>query len=111
MYNYAFRPSKSDEQLFAGGITGISSMIQELTENKSRLKAIRQEQGTVLLEYGEFITYVLICTKELTVLHNKLQQLKDEFEDFFEDIIPDWNGDVSMFIPTRKIIEKIFLPE
>jgi hypothetical protein len=111
MYNHAFRPSESDDQLFAGGITGIAAMIQELTENKSRLKAIKQEQGMVLLEYGEFTTYVLICTKELTVLHNKLQQLKSEFEDFYEDIIPDWTGDVSIFVPTRKIIEKIFLPQ
>ncbi|MBD3229065.1 MAG: hypothetical protein GF329_12830 [Candidatus Lokiarchaeota archaeon] len=111
MYNYPFRPSKSDDQLFAGGITGISTMIQELTENKSRLKAIRQERGIVLLEYGEFITYVLICSKELTVLHNKLQELQNEFEDFYEDIIPSWNGNDSVFIPTRKIIEKIFIPE
>ena len=51
MYDCPFQASETDSQLVSGGISGIMAIIQELTESKTRLKIIRQEDMNILLEY------------------------------------------------------------
>ncbi len=81
---------KIDEQLFAGGLSGIISLIQEMTSSDKRARVIDQEDKKILLEFGRFITCVLTCTKNLEILHEKLNKIcwdieikyKEELENF-----------------------------
>ncbi|HUY01586.1 MAG TPA: MFS transporter [Candidatus Deferrimicrobium sp.] len=108
MHDYAFRKSETDSQLVSGGISGIMAIIQELTESKTRLKIIKQEDMNILLQYGTNITVCLLATEDLSILRKKMKIFTQEFEEFFRTVIPNWNGNIDYFSPADILIERIF---
>ncbi len=108
LFNYPFIPQKKDALLVSGGISGLCSLVQELTMSKSELKVIKQENATILLNHGGFVTSALIVTEDLKVLHRKLDAFTQEFEKFFREFFKNWIGDTTIFTPGKVIVERIF---
>ncbi len=94
--------------LMAGGISGITTLMQELTKSKERAEVIRQKDVQILFKYGKFITAALIAVEDLEILHFKLKKLVDEFEILFQYILPKWKGDLEIFSPVKVMVERIF---
>jgi len=85
---------KSFEDIFLGGITGIDSIIAEITNTKNeKINKIKREDSLVFLEYGSNffsnITYALITKKDLNSNLYFLKTLKKKFEYIFKEILID----------------------
>lgn len=109
IYHYNFlEESNIDPQLFAGGISGVCSLVQEMTQSQKRTKVIDQEDKTLLLEFGDYITCVLLCTSNLHILRNKLKEIIQEIEFLFKDELVHWTGKIDIFNPIGKLIKRYF---
>ncbi|NVM01311.1 MAG: hypothetical protein HWN67_03185, partial [Candidatus Helarchaeota archaeon] len=109
VYDQAFITEKGlESDLIAGGISGISSLIQELTKSKERVEVIKQKDLKILLKYGTYITAALLSEEDLEILHSKLKSLVEEFENLFQYVLPDWKGDLEVFSPAKVMVERIF---
>jgi hypothetical protein len=51
---------------------------------------------------------VLIIKNESSFLHYKLKLFTEEFQNFFNDILINWTGEMEVFWPTRALIQRIF---
>lgn len=108
LFNYSFSPQKTDPLLVSGGISGLCTIVQELTMSESKLKVITQEKAIIILNHGSFVTSALIVSEDLKVLHRKLEIFTNEFEKFFGALFKSWVGDTSIFTPGQVIAERLF---
>ncbi|NVM55627.1 MAG: hypothetical protein HWN66_18130 [Candidatus Helarchaeota archaeon] len=97
-----------DQDLIAGGLTGIISLVQEMTKSKERIEILSQKDFKMLLNYGKYTTAVILSTKDLKILHTKLDQFIFEFEDLFQEFLTDWTGSISIFKPAERLIIRFF---
>ncbi|MFX0133419.1 MAG: hypothetical protein ACFFDN_07235, partial [Candidatus Hodarchaeota archaeon] len=109
IYSKSFREVDEPEpQLVAGGLTGISAFLQELTSDKTKIKIVEQEEITILLEHGKYVSIALITDENLITLQNKLKELIQIVEEFFEDEFKSYSGDMEVFSKIDKFVQKIF---
>ncbi|TFF90632.1 MAG: hypothetical protein EU548_02040 [Promethearchaeota archaeon] len=108
LYEYDFKEKMGDGDLIAGGLVGISSIIQEMTKSNTDVKIIQQENRNILLEHGEYVTTSLISNEDLQILRKKLSNLTDEFERLFKEQLKDWKGNLDIFQPAKALIEQTF---
>lgn len=81
-----------DEDLFAGGISGITTLIKEMTRSDKRTKVIDQEDKQILLESGKHVTCVLISNINLDILHEKLSLICFDIECQFDKELTNFLG-------------------
>ncbi len=111
IYDQSFMPTEQEEfepQLVAGGLTGISGLIQELTQSKTKVKIVEQEEMTLLLEHGKYMTTALVAEENLIILRNKLIQLVEDVEDLFQEEFESFYGNLNVFSKVGKLVNKIF---
>ncbi|MDD1778776.1 MAG: hypothetical protein LUQ65_11490 [Candidatus Helarchaeota archaeon] len=109
LYTHHFRPVANDQDLFTGALTGLSSLIQAMTKDKTRLKIIKQEDALILVEYGQKIIVALQTEEDSPVLRNKLEIFSAEFEEYFKEILKNWNGEIHLFSPANALVKRIFI--
>jgi len=109
LFDHSFKEDKEIEpQFVSGGITGISGLIQELTHSKTKIKIVEQEEMTILLEHGKYISVALITEENLVTLRQKLTELIENIEDFFQEELENFQGDLKIFSKIGKFVQKIF---
>lgn len=96
------------EDLVSGGLTGIISLISEITENKKRLRIINQEGVKIYFNYGKYHIAALISTNYLPVLFKKLDAFSRAFERKFSDELENFHGRINPFYSTKYIVNKYF---
>jgi len=79
----------------SGGLTGIEIIISAITNTQNeRIKVIKQEGSYILLEYGTKystpIVYALLVKKDLKSIRYFLNLLKVQFENFFKEILENF---------------------
>ncbi len=97
-----------DSQLVSTGLTGISSLVKELTKSETKIKIVEQEEITIILEHGQYLSGALIAEENLITLRNKLVKLIQEVEAFFQEELENFTGEIDTFSKVRKFIPKIF---
>ncbi len=109
IYDYSFKKEAViDSQLFSTGLAGISMLIQELTKSNTKVKIVEQEEVTILLEHGTYLSAALIADENLITLRNKLTQLIEEVEEFYKEELEEFHGELGIFSKIGKFIPKIF---
>ncbi len=109
LYDYSFiKEELKDSQLIAGGISGITALLQELTSSKHRVKIIDLEKLKILIEYGNFIIGALITEENYRILRSKLVQLVKIFEDQNKDYLIHFTGEISEFEKTSLLVDQVF---
>ncbi|MHA1428348.1 MAG: MFS transporter [Candidatus Helarchaeota archaeon] len=101
--------TKIDADLFAGGISGIVLLVQEMIKTDKKTKIIDQEEKKLLFEFGDYVTCILLTKADLKVLRKKLELVTREIEYFFKDVFPVWSGDVEVFTPIKSIVQRHFM--
>ncbi len=96
------------EVLVAGGMTGISVILKEISQSKQELKRIDHGDYKIMLDHGTYIFIALIVTEEMRIYMDKITRVRKEIETFFEEILKSWNGDLEYFKPIAKIVSKEF---
>ena len=62
----------------------------------------------ILLEHGKYTTVALITEENLMTLRNKLKQLIQDIEDFYQEEFETYSGNLSVFSKIGKFVQKIF---
>jgi len=111
IHDYPFKSSNELEpHLVSSGLTGLGMLVQEITKKETQMKIIEQEDMTILLEHGKYITGALISEQNLISLRKKLKQLVNEVENFYDEQLEKFSGNISEFENVRELTEKIFIP-
>ncbi|MFX1365464.1 MAG: hypothetical protein ACFFCE_08595 [Promethearchaeota archaeon] len=118
LYNYNFEQKDLfkdepdqidfDEDLVSGALTGISSLLSEITHTKRHLRHIQKEDATLIFAYGKYHIATLIANMDLPILFKKLDEFSREFESKFVKELKNFKGNVSHFEPTKFLLIKYF---
>ncbi|MFX0103109.1 MAG: hypothetical protein ACFFCS_26325, partial [Candidatus Hodarchaeota archaeon] len=109
IYERSFQSGeKMDSLLVSGGLTGVITIVSEMTKSDKKLNTIQQEGRNVLLAYGDYCTVALIADEDLEILHDKIRRLRIEIESLFMDVLPGWDGDLGVFKPIKVLVDKTF---
>ncbi|MFX1449373.1 MAG: nitrilase-related carbon-nitrogen hydrolase [Promethearchaeota archaeon] len=109
IYDYSFRvESEVSPSLVTGGLTGVDALIQEVTQTESKVKIIEKEDIIILLEHGKYVSAALVTEEDLITLRNKLKQSVLDVENFFQEELEHFKGNITPFRKIRKILQKIF---
>jgi len=113
MTDYSFSKEEHfDADLLAGGMTGVSTILQEMIDSKqTKLQVIDHEDKKLLFDYGRGFFVVLISIKDLKILRSKLKTLTDEIHNIFREIIEIWEGDLDIFKPIITMIKNHFIED
>ncbi|MEE9379465.1 MAG: hypothetical protein V3V33_15675 [Candidatus Lokiarchaeia archaeon] len=97
-----------DEDLVSGVLSGVISIISEITRSKKQLRKIDKEGANLIFTYGKYHITTLIASMELPVLFKKLDEFSREFEHTFDQDLKNFVGNVKTFDQTKFLIEKYF---
>lgn len=112
LFNENFKQRKEmNEVILAGALSGIRLFIKETLKNSPELKVISKEKEVFLLDEGKYIIGVLVVEQELEILKYLLKKIIIQFEEFFDQILKNWDGKVEIFSPARNLIHSIFAME
>lgn len=118
LYNHNFKKkdkvedkenqTQFDEDLVSGALSGVITIISEITQSKKQLRKIDKEGGFLLFGYGKYHVVALIASMELPVLFKKIDEFSREFENIFLKELRTFQGNVNRFVPTKYLIKKYF---
>jgi len=81
----------SGDRIFSGGISGIETVVNIITDSKGeKINRIQQEDSLILLEYGtdpSFVTYALLIKKDMKSIYHFFKSLKRVFEVLFKEVL------------------------
>lgn len=97
-----------NEDLVSSVLSGIISIISEITRSKRQLRQIQKEEVNLLFTYGKYHIVALMTSMELPVLFKKLDEFSREFERDFSKELKNFQGNVSEFDPTKFLVVKYF---
>jgi hypothetical protein len=88
LYNKNFLPeAMENEEIFAGGIPGIETIIKQFTQSREGIDVIKLENRLILLSHGEKVITALIVKKNIQNADYILKQITKKFEFFFWDYL------------------------
>jgi MFS family permease len=73
-------PDDTESDLVSGGISGIQSLIKEISHSNQQLNVLDHGDRKFIFVHGEFSTAILIAMEQIPLLHIKLAKFHHEFE-------------------------------
>ena len=95
--------------LMAGALVAVKAVLEEMV-GEEKTKTVTLEDQTILFEYRERFSCVIIADEKLKSLQIRLKQFADEFAGLFAPVLKDWQGIMEAFVPAEAIADAIFLP-
>ena len=109
IYDQQFkRTDEIEPNLVSGGLTSLTCIIQEITRKESKIKIIEQENMTIILEHGEYVTGALLTEENLFSLRRKLMFLIEKVEDIYQKHLKNFDGNTVPFENIIELTEKFF---
>jgi hypothetical protein len=109
LYSENFQEKKEiNEVIVSGGLWGVQLFIKNVLEGAGNLKVIARGDDVILLDYGEKVNAIMVVRQELEILKFLLRNLVEKFEEFYGNILANWNGDTHIFQPVKMLIDDIF---
>ncbi len=96
-----------DQQSSSDSINSINSMFQDLS-NKESLSIIEKKGKIFMIQPGNFVYGVLICSEELISLKILLNRFIERIEDLYRGIFKNWEAGMKIFEPLDSITKEIF---
>ena len=100
--------SKIDENVISGALTGILTIISEITHSKKFLRKIDKEGNYLYFSYGKNHIVTLISSMDLPILIKKLDAFSKDFGTKYEKELKSFAGNISPFDDTKYLVEKYF---
>jgi len=109
IFNYSFLlDSRIEAQLVSGSLSGFLMLIKEVTQNKTNIKMVEQEEIFIIFEYGNYLSGALITENNLINFRQKLTRLIKEVECFYYEELINFDGNISPFTSINYIIRDLF---
>ena len=108
LFEYSFGIEIQDPALISGMIAALTQFVREATGSKKSLRTVDQEDKKVLLYHGNYTTIALLTEKDLPIIHKRIKEFSEEFENTFNKEIRKFSGEVSAFKHANVIVNKYF---
>jgi len=109
LYNHSFiKEQLMDSQIVAGGISGITVLLRELTQSQRKVKIIDLEDLNIIMEYGDYVAGALITEENYKILRKKLHQIIKVFENQYKTDLVNFVGSTNEFQGANWIIDQVF---
>lgn len=93
-------------QLMAGALESVKDFLKQTTAGDSEpVKQFTQDNAQILLEYGQYVTGVAVCTEELKSVRRLLARFVARVEMVFQDILPKWSGNETELAPIHDVFQ------
>lgn len=102
---------RMDEDLISGGLSGILTIINEITQSKKQLRKIAKKENNLLFAHGKYHIVALIASKDLPILLKKLDGFSSDFESRYIKELKDFTGLVQPFQNTKYLVKRYFHQE
>ena len=79
-----------------------------LTRSEEQIEVFSQKNTKIIVKYGKYLTGTLISSKDLQILHHKLQSVISDYEDIFVEYFENWDGELLKFAPGIRLIKRHF---
>ena len=86
----------------------ISDIFLKNVLKDANLKVIERGTDVLLIEKGEYLTAIMVVEQDLRLLRYLLYKLVIQFEFFYSRLLMNWDGNTSLFNPTKHLISSIF---
>ncbi len=97
------------EDLIAGGLTGILTLISEITNEKKNLRMIDKDKVKIYFDYGKYIIVALTSSKYMPIIAKKLSLFTKIFEKTFEESLTNFTGKINEFLAQGdQLVSKYF---
>ncbi len=111
LYNYSFMENTEilEKQFISGALASMNIMLNELIHGKpNEISVIKKKRKIVNVFSANYITGILISKEELKYFTYNLKRLVLKVEEIYNNILINWNGDLTVFYPVKNIIDEIF---
>ncbi|HME52172.1 MAG TPA: hypothetical protein VKM55_08135 [Candidatus Lokiarchaeia archaeon] len=98
----------ADEELVAGGIVGITTLLKEISQSAENIKLFDHGDVKILCEYGSNTLVVLYVKEDYQIYREKIIHIRTTIEELFGSVLEAWNGDIAYFDPLNVIVKKEF---
>ena len=99
---------KNESYIIKKDPTKIITIIQDLLKKEPKTKIIEEENTTILLEHGKYLTGAILCEQNLMTLNNKLKQYIQEVENYYKDELKNRVGELIILPKIQQYTQKIF---
>jgi hypothetical protein len=89
--------------LMSGGITGIRTVLKRIIGTEEELQIVDQGTMKMLFAYSKHVVGVLLVTKPLETLIEKLTNFVDRFEVLFAGVLEEFDGKITVFAPAQRL--------
>jgi len=104
IYFYVTNNVTIDPTLISGALTGISTLIKEITQARTGVKKIDYGDGEIILEKGKKITIAAFTVLPTQEMRKRITNFVKIFEELYKDVLENWDGDLSKF---KNLEEKV----
>jgi hypothetical protein len=117
IYNYSrelaekiglLKETSLSQDLVSGGLSGIVSLISEITNSNKKLRVVDHEDKKLLFHYEKNTIFCLLTTKDLNILMNKLGEFAQEFEQTYQLALKNFRGSLGVFDDSVYLVDKHF---
>jgi len=108
LYEYSFGIEIQDPALISAMIAALTNFVREATGSKKALRTVDQEDKKVILYHGDYVTVALLSDKDLPIIHKRIKNFTEAFEEQYGTHLKGWTGEVTMFKDAEVILSKQF---
>ena len=113
MYSFDFNDPMAtghdlNEDLVSGGLSGIQSMLKEISKSKSQIKVLDHGDMKLIFQYGKATMAVLFVRKNLVVYREKLARFHEMFEYRNEAVLKHFHGNISRLKDLEELKDTYF---
>ncbi len=105
---YAETDGKTDPDLIGAALSGLHSLLQEISKSHNKIRAIDQGDKKLVFAFGRFVFIVLIVDEDSALLDKMLEGLVYKFESAYATVLENWDGKIDAFNSSAKIVDSVF---
>ncbi len=98
-----------DQDLLIPGLTSIRELLEKTSSVTEPPKTYRQDDATILLEYGQWVGAAAICTEDLHAVRRMLRRFIRQVESVYAQVLPHWHGNLTVLARVNDIFNHLII--
>lgn len=114
LFSYAFQKGGKEENLgddiLAGGaLSGIESLLAEITKSQGGINEIDHGDKKVSSHYAQDATFILFTISKAAEFHDRLARFSFLLYQKYGSFIKDWEGNQAAFQDAETLVKEVFM--
>ena len=113
LYSHEFQVEEQDTTssknvLASGAISGIQSLLSEITSSKELINIIDHGDKTLYFEHKQEVSFVLFCEDKSREYNTRLSLFATDFMNEYGEKVKNWKGNLNDFEDAKNLVKKNF---